>query len=103
MEPNNIPYVVLGAGLLWFGWFGFNAGSALTSGGLASSAFIATNTAAAAAVYLDDPELVTTAGLPCWRSHRRRRRPGRHHPGSRFCSAWAAYRSAPSVPLSLTT
>jgi len=49
MEPNNIPYVVLGAALLWFGWFGFNAGSALTAGGLASNAFIATNTAAAAA------------------------------------------------------
>ncbi len=49
MEPNNIPYVVLGAALLWFGWFGFNAGSALTAGGLASSAFVATNTAAAAA------------------------------------------------------
>jgi Amt family ammonium transporter len=49
MEPNNIPMVVLGAGLLWFGWFGFNAGSALTSGGLASSAFVATNISAAAA------------------------------------------------------
>jgi Amt family ammonium transporter len=49
MEPNNIPMVVLGAGLLWFGWFGFNAGSALTSGGLASSALVATNTSAAAA------------------------------------------------------
>ena len=49
MEPNNIPMVVLGASLLWFGWFGFNAGSALTAGGLASSAFVATNTAAAAA------------------------------------------------------
>jgi Amt family ammonium transporter len=49
MEPNNIPMVVVGAGLLWFGWFGFNAGSALTSGGLASSAFVATNTSAAAA------------------------------------------------------
>jgi len=46
---HNVPYVVIGAGLLWFGWFGFNAGSALTSGGLAASAFIATNTAAAAA------------------------------------------------------
>ena len=51
MEPNNIPMVVLGAGLLWFGWFGFNAGSALTSGGLASSAFVATNIAAAAAAF----------------------------------------------------
>ncbi len=49
MEPNNIPMVALGAGILWFGWFGFNAGSALTSGGLAVSAFVATNTSAAAA------------------------------------------------------
>jgi Amt family ammonium transporter len=49
MEPNNIPFVVLGTALLWFGWFGFNAGSALTSGGLASSAFVATNASAAAA------------------------------------------------------
>ncbi|MBN2462164.1 MAG: ammonium transporter, partial [Dehalococcoidia bacterium] len=38
MEPNNIPMVVLGTALLWFGWFGFNAGSAVTAGGLASSA-----------------------------------------------------------------
>jgi Amt family ammonium transporter len=51
MEPSNIPMVVLGAGLLWFGWFGFNAGSALTAGGLASSAFVATNTSAAAAAF----------------------------------------------------
>jgi ammonium transporter, Amt family len=49
MEPNNIPMVLLGAGLLWFGWFGFNAGSSLASGGLASSAFVATNTAGASA------------------------------------------------------
>jgi Amt family ammonium transporter len=49
MEPNNIPMVVLGAALLWFGWFGFNAGSALTAGSLASSAFVTTSTAGAAA------------------------------------------------------
>ena len=46
---NNVPFVILGAALLWFGWFGFNAGSALASGALAASAFVATNTAAAAA------------------------------------------------------
>jgi Amt family ammonium transporter len=51
MEPNNIPMVVLGAGLLWFGWFGFNAGSSLASDGLAASAFVTTNTAAAAAAF----------------------------------------------------
>jgi Amt family ammonium transporter len=51
MEPNNIPLVILGAGLLWFGWFGFNAGSALTAGGLAANAFVTTNTAAAAAAF----------------------------------------------------
>jgi Amt family ammonium transporter len=49
MNPNNIPYVVLGTGLLWFGWFGFNAGSALTAGGSAASALAATNLAGAAA------------------------------------------------------
>jgi Amt family ammonium transporter len=49
MGAHNVPYIVIGAGLLWFGWFGFNAGSALTSGGLAASAFVATNTAAATA------------------------------------------------------
>ena len=48
-EPANIPYVLLGTGLLWFGWFGFNAGSAVSAGVVAVSAFAATNTAAAAA------------------------------------------------------
>jgi ammonium transporter, Amt family len=49
MEPHDIPMTVLGAGLLWFGWFGFNAGSAVAANGLAASAFLVTNTAAAAA------------------------------------------------------
>ena len=48
-EPHNIPYTVLGAGLLWVGWFGFNGGSALAANGLAVQALVTTNTAAAAA------------------------------------------------------
>jgi len=48
-EPHNIPFVALGTALLWFGWFGFNAGSALTAGLSATNAFMVTNTAAAAA------------------------------------------------------
>jgi len=47
--PHNLPLTVLGGALLWFGWFGFNAGSALEAGGLASNAFVTTNTATAAA------------------------------------------------------
>jgi Amt family ammonium transporter len=49
MAPHNLPMTVLGAALLWFGWFGFNAGSALASDGLAALAFVTTNTGAAAA------------------------------------------------------
>ncbi|HWQ73224.1 MAG TPA: ammonium transporter [Desulfitobacteriaceae bacterium] len=49
MHPHHIPMTVLGAALLWFGWFGFNAGSALGANGLAGSAFVTTNTSAASA------------------------------------------------------
>ncbi|MDP4210009.1 MAG: ammonium transporter [Bacteroidota bacterium] len=49
--PHNIPFVVLGTGLLWFGWFGFNAGSGLAADGLAANAFLVTHVAAAAAAF----------------------------------------------------
>jgi Amt family ammonium transporter len=50
-RPHNVPLVILGASILWFGWFGFNAGSALASTGLAGSAFVATQLGTAAAVF----------------------------------------------------
>ena len=50
MRPHNLPFVMLGAGLLWFGWYGFNAGSAVSSGGLAGTTFITTTIATAAAM-----------------------------------------------------
>ncbi len=49
MPPHNLPLTIIGASLLWFGWFGFNAGSAVASGALATSAFVVTNTATASA------------------------------------------------------
>lgn len=52
MPPHNLPLVLLGAGLLWLGWFGFNAGSALGANGLAASAFVATHTAACVATVI---------------------------------------------------
>ncbi|MGO4617090.1 ammonium transporter [Nocardia sp. 2YAB30] len=52
-RPHNLPFVMLGAGLLWFGWFGFNAGSAVTSGGLAGSTFVTTT-------------IATCAGMLAW-------------------------------------
>ncbi len=54
MEPHNIPMTLLGAALLWFGWFGFNGGSALAANGLAANAIVVTNVAAvvAAAVWI---------------------------------------------------
>jgi ammonium transporter, Amt family len=61
--PHNVPFVALGAGLLWFGWFGFNGGSALAANGLAAVAFVNTNSAAAAG-------MVTWLALTWWLDHR---------------------------------
>ena len=61
--PHNVPFVALGAGLLWFGWFGFNGGSALAANGVAAIAFVNTNTAAAAG-------MVTWLALTWWLEHR---------------------------------
>ncbi|MBI4683739.1 MAG: ammonium transporter [Nitrospirae bacterium] len=52
MQPHNLPMTVLGAGLLWFGWFGFNAGSTLSAGGLSAMTFVVTHTAAVSATLI---------------------------------------------------
>lgn len=52
MPPHNLPFTVIGAALLWVGWFGFNAGSALGANGAAANAFVTTNTAASAAAFV---------------------------------------------------
>jgi ammonium transporter, Amt family len=68
--PHNLPFTILGTGLLWFGWFGFNAGSALAADGVAINAFLVTNTAGAAAgatwaildwILQDKPTMLGTA------------------------------------------
>ena len=91
-EPHDVPMTVLGAGLLWFGWFGFNAGSAVTAGGLAASAFTVTNIAAAAATitwvlasYLHTRK-VSVVGAACGAVAG----PRRDHPGLRFVTPGGA-------------
>src|SRR5439155_949231 len=71
VEPHDATMTVLGAALLWFGWFGFNAGSALGAGALATSAFVVTNTAAAMGLFYGNPrqalvQLVAVAAAWGW-------------------------------------
>ena len=67
MVPHDLPMTVLGAGLLWFGWFGFNAGSALAANGVAVNTFLVTNTAAAAGTLAwVVTEWLYNGGPPCW-------------------------------------
>ena len=94
MPPHNLTYTAIGAAMLWVGWFGFNAGSALKAGGLAASAFAATHLAAAAGGLtwaghgMDLPRQAERPG----RLLRRGGRPGLHHPGRRLrharCRPW---------------
>ena len=63
-RPHNLPLTILGAGILWFGWFGFNAGSALAANGIASQAFMTTQVAAAAAASAWIAAEVFTTGKP---------------------------------------
>ncbi len=98
-SPANVPFVLLGTGMLWFGWFGFNAGSALAADGKATLAFATTNTASAAAMlgwiffdWLKGQQASSALGVPAsarwpaWsRSHASRRI--RHGPREHHLSA----------------
>ena len=84
--PHNVPFTLLGAGLLWFGWFGFNAGSALAANGIAALAFVTTMLAPAATLVV----WTLLDADPAAEAHRRRRgdrhrrRAGRDHAGRRL-------------------
>ena len=104
MEPNNIPLIMIGAALLWFGWFGFNAGSALTAGGLASSAFVATNTVGCCCrCYLDGIRRISSASHSGWHGHGCGGRAGGDYAGGRIRTtiSWHTnrYRSSNNIPL----
>ena len=94
MRPHNLPFVMLGAGLLWFGWYGFNAGSAAASNGIAGSTFVTTTVATAAAMlgWLITERIRDGKRHHAGRRLGHRRRPGRDHPvllvGERRSARW---------------
>ena len=96
MPPHSLPLTLIGTGILWFGWFGFNAGSALGANGLAAQAFVNTHMAAAAAMigWLVVEQLRRRARHHARRGVGRRRRTGRDHPVRRI-------RRAASSPLAI--
>ena len=89
LAPHNVPFTLLGTGLLWFGWFGFNAGSALAANGIAALAFTTTMLAPAGTLVmwslLDMMRLQKTTAVGA--GHRHCRRARRNHTGSRLCGA----------------
>ena len=91
MLPHHLPMTVLGAALLWFGWFGFNAGSALGANGLAAGAFVVTQAAAAAATLIVGCRRMACkrASHHAWRSKRLHCRACCHYPGGRLCNRCA--------------
>ena len=97
MFPSSIALTALGAALLWFGWFGFNAGSQLAADGVAGSAFLVTNTSAAigALAWMSAEWLVDKKADRFGSVIRNRLRAGRHHPGGRICqyAGGPAYRT----------
>ena len=95
MAPHNLPMTVIGAAILWFGWFGFNAGSALAAGELSTSAFVATHLAAASAPCRGCSWSRFTARKPTVLGpHRVRGRAGGDHAGLRLRHAALASSSA---------
>ncbi|MFN8555817.1 MAG: hypothetical protein U0531_00170 [Dehalococcoidia bacterium] len=103
-RPHSLPLTLLGTGILWFGWFGFNAGSALGANALAGSAFVTTHIAASLAAlgWVAAGEL-KTAGHHAQGRLGRGRRSGRHHPAPASSDRWRRLSSSLAAPGSVSS